>query len=229
MSRPSRLSAAVAAALGLLAAPAVAQVYKCTDPRTGHVTYQQAPCPAGAGGPIELAEPLVARPGASSDRSEAAWHAAAREGRAVVGMPKPFVTQGLGTPAEIRAPRPGETGVEVWVYPRGRETTRIGFQDNLVAWMRSDATAPERAASSAGAAVDRETRVRDALVIGKTCSAALEDAGRPDRDEALAVGQGAGAGTRYVYVLDPANPNAYAAFVCLNGRVTSVERYVPGR
>lgn len=210
---------------------ASAQVYKCVD-RTGHVTYQQSPCEGGQSGTqVDLSEPVLARPGAlPSDKAEAIWQAAVRDRRAVVGMPKPFVTQGLGTPGEIRAPRSGEVGSEVWVYPKGPQVLRIGFQDNAVAWIRSDAVAPERPAGNlAPAAVDRETRVREALVVGKTCTAALEDAGKPDREESLVVGQGASTGMRYVYVLDAANANAYAAFVCLNGRVTSVERYLPGR
>lgn len=219
------------AALALLPCVAQAQVFKCVD-RTGHVTYQQSPCTGGQSGrEIALPEPVVARPGVqSSERAEALWHAAAREGRAVVGMPKPFVTQGMGSPAEIRAPRTGEAGSEVWVYPKGAQVTRIGFQDNAVAWMRNDASAPEKAANGRPAApADRETRVREALAVGKTCTAALQDAGAPDREEALSVGQGAGAGTRYVYVFDTGNVNAYAAFVCLDGRVTSVERYLPER
>lgn len=219
--------------VGLLPAVAVAQVYKCVD-RTGHTTYQQSPCTGGqSGAAIELADPVLARPGASSsERSEAAWLAATREGRAVVGMPKPFVTQGLGSPAEIRAPRSGEVGSEVWVYPKGALVTRIGFQDNAVAWIRTDATAPERASGAPGAPaaiVDRETRVREALTVGKACTAALQDAGPPDREEPLIVGQGVGRGARYVYVFDTANVNTYAAFVCLGGRVTSVERYLPER
>lgn len=218
----------------MLPAGVAAQVYKCVD-RSGHTTYQQAPCPDGKGGtPLELPEPVVTRPGAlPSDRAESLWNAASREGRAVVGMPKPFVTQALGTPAEIRGPRAGEVGSEVWVYPKSGQVTRIGFQDNAVAWMRSDAaerrTAAAGASATQSAATDREARVREALAIGKTCTAALQDAGAPDREEALAVGQGAGSGMRYVYVFDAANANAYAAFVCLNGRVTSVERYLPGR
>jgi hypothetical protein len=219
----------VVAGCALLAGGAQAQVYKCVD-RNGHTTYQQSPCAGGQSGTqLELTEPVVAAPTArSSDKAEALWHAAARERRAVVGMPKPFVTQGLGTPSEIRAPRSGEVGSEVWVYAKAGQATRIGFQDNLVAWMRTDATAAASSAA-AGATVDRETRVREALSVGKTCTAALQEAGAPDRDEPLIVGQGAGAGTRYVYVFDAANANAYAAFVCVNGRVTSVERYLPGR
>ena len=219
----------------LLPAAATADVYKCTD-ASGHVTYQQAPCAGGQrGASIELSDPVLARPGAlSSDKAEALWHAAAREGRAVVGMPKPFVTQGMGSPAEIRAPRTGEAGSEVWVYPKGAQVTRIAFHDNVVAWMRTDATPAAKPSGTAatpasGAVADRETRVREALTIGKTCTAALQDAGPPDREDPLSVGQGAGVGARYVYVFDATNANAYAAFVCLNGRITSVERYLPGR
>jgi hypothetical protein len=72
---------------------------------------------------------------------------------------------------------------------------------------------------------EREARIRDALAVGKTCTAALQDAGTPDREEPLIAGNTTGA--RYIYTFDAANANAFAAFVCLNGRVTSVERYVP--
>ena len=132
----------------------------------------------------------------------------------------------------IRAPRSREVGSAVWVFPKGGQVTRIGFLDNVVAWIRSDATAPVRGNVAAGVpapAADRETRVREALTIGKTCTAALQDAGAPDRDETLNVGQGVSSGMRYVYVFNAANANAYAAFICLNGRITSIERYLPER
>jgi hypothetical protein len=76
---------------------------------------------------------------------------------------------------------------------------------------------------------DRATRVREALNIGKPCAAVLAEAGPADREEPLAVGGVAGSGTRYVYSFDPANANAYAAFVCVGGRVTGVERYMTGQ
>ena len=210
-----------------LAAPAVAQVFKCVD-KGGHTTYQQAPCAGGQqGGTVKLEESVTNRPGGS----EAMWSAAAREQRVVVGMPKHFVTEALGSPAEIRAPRSGESGSEVWVYSKAGQTTRLGFLNNAVAWMRGDSPAseargpvPSAAGGSPGS--DRETRVRDALAVGKTCAAALQDAGPADREEPLSAG--AISGARYVYQFDPANANALAAFVCLNGRVTSVERYIPG-
>lgn len=222
-------------AVALLPAVGAAQVYKCVD-RAGHTTYQQSPCAGDqSGAAVELSDPVLTRPGApSSEKAEGLWQAAARDGRAVVGMPKPFVTQAMGTPAEIRAPRSGEGGSEVWVYPKGAQVTRVGFLDNAVAWMRTDATAPEKPAATpatpaSAALADRETRVREALTVGKTCTAALQDAGPPDRDETLSVGQGASSGSRHVYVLDAGNANAYAAFVCVNGRVTSVERFLPER
>ena len=177
---------------------------------------------------MKLEESVSIRPAGS----EAMWSAAAREQRVVVGMPKPFVTEALGAPAEIRAPRSGESGTEVWVYAKAGQTTRLGFVNNAVAWMRSDSAAAEArpqcsvdAAAAPGA--DRESRIREALAVGKTCTAALQDAGPPDREEPLSAGTTTGA--RYVYLFDPANANAFAAFVCLNGRVTSVERYVPAR
>ena len=216
---------AIAAVVAIaLAAPATAQVYKCVD-KSGHTTYQQSPCGGGQqGGTVELKESVTIRPAGT----EAMWSAAAREQRVVVGMPKPFVTEALGSPGEIRAPRSGESGTEVWIYTKAGQTMRVGFVNNAIAWMRSDSTAPEprSPATPVGSpGVEREARVRDALAVGKTCSAALADAGPPDREEPLSAGTTSGA--RYVYVFDAANANAFAAFICLNGRVTSVERYVP--
>ena len=220
------LAGAVAVVLGC-PMPVAAQVYKCVD-RNGHVTYQQSPCSGGAqGGTVELADPVTSKPGGG----ESLWSAAAREQKVVVGMPKPFVTEGLGAPVEIRAPRTGETGSEVWVYARPGQMMRVGFQNNLVAWIRNDTTQPDAKPGAGPAAVTpaapptREMRVRDGLAVGKTCAAALADAGQPDREEPL-IGPGGG-GTRFVYTFDAANANAYAAAVCIGGRITSVERYVP--
>jgi hypothetical protein len=224
---PSRSTLARALAFGVvaLAGASHAQIYKCVD-RGGHTTYQQSPCTGGQqGGTVDVKEPVTV----PSDTNAAAWSAAAREHRVVVGMPKPFVTEALGRPNEIRAPRSGESGSEVWVYPKPTQTTRLGFVDNAIAWIRNDVAPARTGAQAAGGTapgVQREARVRDALVVGKTCTAALQDAGPADRDEPLA--GGAFSGSRYVYTFDAANPNAYAAFVCLNGRVTSVERFIAG-
>jgi hypothetical protein len=102
--------------------------------------------------------------------------------------------------------------------------TRVGFQDNAVAWIRSDSVNPEPR-TGAPTGNTREARVREALQVGRPCNAVLQEAGAPDREEPLIAG--AGTGARYVYSFDAANANAYAAFVCLGGRVTSVERYTP--
>ena len=217
----ARSTSTTIALAAMLVLPAHAQVFKCVD-KSGHTTYQQSPCGGGQqGGTVELKESVSIRPSGS----EAMWSAAARENRVIVGMPKPFVTEALGAPGEIRAPRSGEPGAEVWVYAKAGQITRLGFVNNAVAWIRSDAAAAEGRPAGSPAAPDREARIRDALAVGKTCTAALQDAGPPDREEPLSGGTVTGA--RYVYQFNAANPNAFAAFVCLNGRVTSVERYVP--
>jgi hypothetical protein len=201
--------------------PLWAEVYKCVDAQ-GHVTYQEEPCKGGQrGGAVDLKDALTVRP----STAEPGWSIPAREGKVLAGMPKPFVAEALGKPAEIRAPRSGENGNEVWVYPpKAGQVTRIGFQNNAVAWIRSDSVQPDKAAAGAPPN-DREARVRDALQVGRPCSAVLQEAGAADREEPLSAGTMSGA--RYVYAFDAANANAYAAFVCLGGRVTSVERYTP--
>jgi hypothetical protein len=220
--------AACAIVVATYAAGAGAQVYKCVDAR-GQVTYQQEACAGGAsGGPVQLNDALKVRPAGD----EALWSAAAREGKPLVGMPKPFVIAASGQPREIRAPKPGEGGTEVWVYAKGGQVTRIGFAGTgVVAWIRADAATDDAPGTPPVAArpVDRATSVRQALGIGKPCAAVLAEAGSADREEPLVVGGVAGSGTRYVYVFDPANANAYAAFVCVGGRVTGVERYMTGQ
>jgi hypothetical protein len=226
-------SAFAQGAAGNASQPAATQVYKCSDAR-GQVTYQQEPCSGGTtGGPVQLIDALKVRPAGD----EALWSAAAKEGKPLVGMPKPFVIAASGEPREIRAPKPGEGGSEVWVYMKGAQVTRIGFAANgVVAWIRSDAVAADASAAAGPTAAlaaarpaDRRTRVREALAVGRECTAALAEAGPADREESLAVGGVAGSGKRYIYSFDAANPNAYAAFVCIGGRVTAVERYVPGQ
>ena len=226
---PSRARrAACALVLATYAAGAGAQVYKCVDAR-GQVTYQQEPCAGGtAGGPVQLNDAVKVRP----TGDEATWSAAAREGKPLVGMPKPFVIAAFGEPREIRVPKAGESGTEVWVYAKGGQVTRIGFAGTgAVAWIRADAAAADAPGTAPIAArpADRATRVREALGVGRPCTAVLAEAGAADREEPLAVGGVVGSGTRYVYALDPSNANAYAAFVCVGGRVTGVERFMTGQ
>ncbi|HVF65448.1 MAG TPA: DUF4124 domain-containing protein [Casimicrobiaceae bacterium] len=228
-SNTVRLRKCAAALVAFGFTNAGAHVFKCVD-KSGHTTYQQSPCGGGQqGGTVELKESISIRPAGN----EAVWSTAAREQRVVVGMPKPFVIEALGAPGEIRAPRSGEAGSEVWVYARPKAMTRLGFLNNAVGWIRSDVPTGDRSpaqgmtAPAPPSATDREARIREALAVGRTCTAALADAGAPDREEPLSAGTLTGA--RYVYNLDPANANAISAFVCLNGRVTSVERFTPAR
>lgn len=200
--------------------PARAQIFKCVDTQ-GHVTYQETACSGGQkGGAVELKDPLTTQ----KSVNESNWSVPARERRAIVGMPKTFVTEALGKPSEIRAARQGETGSEVWVYPQPGQVTRVGFADNAVAWIRSDIIAPEPRATNASPN-EREARVNSALQVGRGCNEVLQQTGAPDREEMLVAGNTSGA--RYIYAFDATNANAYAAFVCLGGRVTSVERFTP--
>jgi hypothetical protein len=154
-------------------------------------------------------------------------------------MPKALVRQALGEPSETRPPRPGEGGTEVWLYQKPEGGSRVGFVGDSVAWIRAlepvaSPTAVDGGKSPGIPAIagdtpgpEREARVRAALAVGRDCREAIAAAGRPDREEPMnAPGTSA---TRYVYTFDPANPNAYAAFLCVGGRVTSVERSLPGR
>jgi len=101
-TNPSRARrAACAIVLATYAAGAGAQVYKCVDAR-GQVTYQQEPCAGGtSGGPVQLNDALKVRPAGD----EALWSAAAREGKPLVGMPKPFVIAALASPGRSACPR----------------------------------------------------------------------------------------------------------------------------
>ena len=159
--------------------------------------------------------------------SEAMWSAASRENRVIVGMPKPFVTEALGSPGEIRAPRSGEIGSrglglrEGWSDDAARLRQQCGRVDPKR--LRRCGRACSRTADRGADAT--EARIRDALAVGKTCTAALQDAGTPDREEPLSAGTVDRRALRLP--VRRGEPNAFAAFVCLNGRVTSVERYVP--
>ena len=140
---PSRI-VAVAALLAL--APAVhGQVFKCVD-AAGRTTYQQMPCPAGTkGGRVDL----VVDNGSTENPAEALrWQGAVRRGEVLEGMPRRFVEQALGAPAETRPGRADENAFEVWTYPRGNQLTLVGITAGIVVWVRQefpDGVAPPEA------------------------------------------------------------------------------------
>jgi hypothetical protein len=127
-----------ALALGALLAlaPAVeAQVYKCID-SAGRTTYQQTPCPASArGGPVDL----VVSNGSGQDPAEnQRWQGAVQRGEVVEGMPRRFVEQTAGAPAEMRPGRPDENAFEVWTFPRGNQIMLVGMTNGIVVWVRQE-------------------------------------------------------------------------------------------
>ncbi|MEP7181815.1 MAG: DUF4124 domain-containing protein [Betaproteobacteria bacterium] len=125
---------ALAALLAL--APAVeAQVYKCID-GAGRTTYQQTPCPAGAkGGRVDL----VVNNGSGQDPAEnQRWQGAVQRAEVMEGMPRRFVEQAVGAPAETRPGRADENAFEVWTYPRGNQVMLIGITNGIVVWVRQE-------------------------------------------------------------------------------------------
>ena len=160
--------AAVLAALAALAAPAAdAQVYKCVD-RAGRTTYQQQPCPESQkGGRVELHVGAVP---AKDDDDDAELATRSRLKEVAAGMPRALVVQAWGAPQEMRPPRAGEDASEVWVYRRTDLEARVGFRNNVVAWLNHGS---EDAAQAAAAAATP----RQALVPGRPCATLEADLG----------------------------------------------------
>lgn len=128
-----------AAALALVAPASVAAqaatVYRCAD-GMGQVTYQQEPCASGTKG---RAVEILPDNGLARDSAtlESQWSAAAKQGVVSLGMPRRYVRDALGTPAETRQGLPVERATEVWTYRYGDGARRIGFLDGRVTWDRA--------------------------------------------------------------------------------------------
>ena len=130
---PRRRSFALVAPASVAAQAAT--VYRCAD-AMGQVTYQQEPCASGTKGrPVEiLPDNGLARDSATL---ESQWSAAAKQGVVSLGMPRRYVRDALGTPAETRQGLPVERATEVWTYRYGDGARRIGFLDGRVTWDRA--------------------------------------------------------------------------------------------
>ncbi|TMI02773.1 MAG: DUF4124 domain-containing protein [Betaproteobacteria bacterium] len=92
-------AAGFAALVALVAAPAAAQILKCTD-GSGNVTYQNEPCPKNVkAGHVDIFDNSW-----TADRAEreAEWRRNAALHRVVTGMPLRLVRDALGEPAEVR-------------------------------------------------------------------------------------------------------------------------------
>lgn len=127
-----RTAAGVAALVALVAAPAAAQILKCTDD-SGNVTYQNEPCPKNVkAGRVDIFDNSW-----TADRAEkeAEWRRNAALHRVVTGMPLRWVRDALGEPAEVRdTATAGAT--EVWLYNLPNRSVQVGILADQVLWFR---------------------------------------------------------------------------------------------
>jgi hypothetical protein len=243
-----RRLAAIALPCLALAPLAQAQVFKCVD-ESGRVVYQQTPCPgAQRGGPVELF--LDNGSATEAPEQEARWRAAATQREVLAGMPKRWVQQALGQPAEIRRGNLSDRASEVWRFDTPDGVIRVGFSGNTVAWARSEATAPLGAAGepahAAGAAArapggaiepprargtaENPEVARSKVTAERNCDDVLAELGPPGRREAVRVPVGAGGverladGMRYTYEPVAGGLPVRLAFSCVDGRVAAVSR-----
>ncbi len=146
-SRCGPLPRVAALALLLVAAPAGAQIYKCTD-AAGNILYQNdVACPKNTkAGQVEIFDNSW-----TADRAEkdAAWQRQAAEHRIVAGMPVRWVREALGEPTEVR--RTETAGAdEVWLYNLPGRNAQVGVLADQVLWFReAPATAPAARAAVA--------------------------------------------------------------------------------
>jgi hypothetical protein len=127
------LNAAGFAALGaLVAAPAAAQILKCTD-GSGNVTYQNEPCPKNVkAGHVDIFDNSW-----TADRAEkeAEWRRNAVLHRVVTGMPLRWVRDALGEPAEVRDTATAGAAA-VWLYNFPDRSVQVGILADQVLWFR---------------------------------------------------------------------------------------------
>jgi hypothetical protein len=161
-----RTAAGVVALVALVAAPAVAQILKCTD-GSGNVTYQNEPCPKNLkAGRVDIFDNSW-----TADRAEkeAEWRRNAALHRVATGMPLRWVRDALGEPGEVRDTATAGAA-EVWLYNFPDRSVQVGILADQVLWFREtpvpgavarispgpDRPAPDRAPAEAlRAAPDR--------------------------------------------------------------------------
>ena len=216
-SRRSAVLRGLAALVLCVAMPASADVYKCTA-AGGRVTYQQAPCPAGStGGRADLAiDNGSSRAGTKEERD---WESAVKARRVVIGMPRNYVLQALGQPPDVRLGTAADNATEIWSYPQGPETLRIGMTSGVVAWQKLDASETAQAADAAPPS--RLIELRRAVVPGVSCAQTIADLGPPDLDE---TDKTARPYRRLTWGATQDDPKGTMFVTCLEGLVTEARR-----
>jgi len=127
-----RTAAGVAALATLGAAPAAAQILKCTD-GSGNVTYQNEPCPKNVkAGRVDIFDNSW-----TADRAEkeAEWRRNAAAHHVVTGMPLRWVRDALGEPTEVRNTATAGAA-EVWLYNFPDRSVQVGILADQVLWFR---------------------------------------------------------------------------------------------
>jgi len=196
------------------APPALADVYKCTA-AGGRVTYQQAPCPPGSTG----GRPVLAIDNGSSraaSKDERDWESAVKAKSVVIGMPRNYVLQALGPPPDVRIGSAADNAAEIWSYPQGPETLRIGLTNGIVAWQKLDASATADAAPPS-----RLIDLRRAVAPGVSCAQTIADLGPPDVDE---TDRTARPYRRLTWGATQDDPKGTMFVTCLEGLVTEARR-----
>jgi len=139
-------AAGFAALAALVAAPAAAQILKCTD-GSGNVTYQNEPCPKNVkAGHVDIFDNSW-----TADRAEkeAEWRRNATAHRVVTGMPLRWVRDALGEPAEVRDTTTAGAAA-VWLYNFPDRSVQVGILADQVLWFRETPIVGSPARASPG-------------------------------------------------------------------------------
>ena len=189
-----------------LAAPAGAQIFKCTA-GSGQVTYQNEPCPKN----FKADRVDIFDNSWTADRAEkdAEWQRQAAGHHVVAGMPLRWVREALGEPAEIRDTATAGAS-EVWLYNFPERSVQVGILADQVLWSRETpviplltrvapepnraaaggsraaADAPRAASDAGGAALDSSRLASAAPGAAPDSARAMTDAPRATLDAARA-------------------------------------------
>jgi len=134
-SRPGplpRVASRLLPLVALVAIPAGAQIYKCTD-SAGNVLYQNEACPKNTkAGRVDIFDNSWT---ANRQEKDAAWQRHASEHRVVAGMPVRWVREALGEPTDVRKTETAGAD-EVWLYNFSDRSEQVGVLADQVLWFR---------------------------------------------------------------------------------------------
>jgi hypothetical protein len=116
----------------LIATPAGAQIFKCSD-GSGNIVYQNSACPKNT--KADRVDIFDNSWTADPVEKAAAWQRQAAEHRVVAGMPLRWVREALGDPSEVR--KTATAGADaVWLYNFPDRSAQVGILADQVLWFR---------------------------------------------------------------------------------------------